>query len=371
MSGLMRESLFRMKIRRPTMELQIQMFRMKMIGIVMELQIQMFRMKMRNPTMELQIQMFRMKMIGQVMESLFRMNMNGVVMESLLWMNMRTNNESTDPHELDARDEMNNGITVPHATDVVTSGIAVPDLLEVSKWTDEGITIPDITDVSNMMIDGISTPDGSNATTIRHSDVDENVNSLAAEVSVPGAAAFCITVDRNEDTLVETEEKHCSNAPANDAGQRSDGFIAHSEHKDLVIHSGVPIMVLNEIENIRFPMSPPVRGRCKVKKGKPVRENSFKSRLRLLDRKGRKACKASTKDDAGILTNEEMMIIADGKNLWDSHMYAASSMLKQDYPQIQGLQSTLLGTKLHFDIGKGKFVQVLRHRSITTLDYCI
>ena len=216
---------------------------------------------------------------------------NGITDPDVLDENGKTTSVITDPDVPDAGVVMHNGSTVPDASDVVTSGITVPDVLDVRDGTDDGITIPNITDVidgtsiTDMTLDGITTPDVSNKTTNRHSDVTGK-NSLPVVVSVSGDAACCFAVNQKEDTLVETEEEHCTDTPANDAEQSNDDFITHREDKDLVTRSGIPTMVLNEIDNIRFPMSPPVRGRCKVKKGKPVRENSFKSRLRLLQRKG-------------------------------------------------------------------------------------
>jgi len=59
------------------------------------------------------------------------------------------------------------------------------------------------------------------------------------------------------------------------------------------------------------------------------------------------------------LYTSDKEIITGGKWLNDNNIDAGQVLLKKAYPHVDGLQSTILGETLAFDIPKGEFVQIL------------
>ena len=59
------------------------------------------------------------------------------------------------------------------------------------------------------------------------------------------------------------------------------------------------------------------------------------------------------------LSQSELDIAREGRMLNDSHMTAASQLLKQQFPSIHGLQLTLLGQDLSFEPVDMPFIQIL------------
>ena len=56
---------------------------------------------------------------------------------------------------------------------------------------------------------------------------------------------------------------------------------------------------------------------------------------------------------------EGKKVLLGGGWLSDNLISAAQSLLRNDYPNVGGLQPTIFGETLNFEVQKGKFVQVL------------
>ncbi|XP_033121366.1 uncharacterized protein LOC117120449 [Anneissia japonica] len=112
------------------------------------------------------------------------------------------------------------------------------------------------------------------------------------------------------------------------------------------------------MQNIRLPKTPPARGRSCSKKPKihkAKKENVFQSRQRFIERK-KKVMKKNT-------TTNTVSALADLKNpsvmLDDKHINIANTILLANFPDMNGLQDPVLGSKLHFNVLRGKFIQIL------------
>ena len=126
--------------------------------------------------------------------------------------------------------------------------------------------------------------------------------------------------------------------------------------EDVVI-TGVTPKVLRSLNFNKFklPTAPPVRGKPKVKRSEKNRENVFQSRQR-------KMCKGKINKSGHTqfsLNNSEIGEIQNGGMLNDKHIKAALDLIKEMNPSIEGLQDPILGSKLQFDVSKGKFIQIL------------
>lgn len=116
--------------------------------------------------------------------------------------------------------------------------------------------------------------------------------------------------------------------------------------------------------NFHLPKTPPVRGNVRVKKNAKrklvSKEKIFQSREHVLKRynlKGKATKKAKYQDnDLQIIQNPNEM-------LTDTHINAAQQLLAVQYPNMHGLQDTVLGTKLKFSI-ETDFIQVLHDGSL-------
>lgn len=120
--------------------------------------------------------------------------------------------------------------------------------------------------------------------------------------------------------------------------------------------------------NFSLPTTPPIRGRPRVTKAKhantnqTTKENLFQSMLRHRERRANQAkprTPLSLQTTAANVSEDDLDTVRKGGMLTDSHMTAAMTVLKKQCPLIDGLQETMLGSKLQFDIPRQHFVQVL------------
>ena len=112
-----------------------------------------------------------------------------------------------------------------------------------------------------------------------------------------------------------------------------------------------------------MPANPPVRGRSRIikcKVGKSKKENVFESLLR----KRQKTEKASTNTskqkvlETSVMSDKDFDILENGSLLTDVQMNAANLIMRAQFMHIEGFQDKILGSKLQFDIRRGKFCQI-------------
>ncbi len=123
---------------------------------------------------------------------------------------------------------------------------------------------------------------------------------------------------------------------------------------------------LGSLDNLMLPRDPPIRGRSRITKHKAKRidgkENIFESIMRKRQRSehpSKKAKLVAPEIENVNLSSDNMEIIRKGYMLNDQHMEVASRLLRTQVPHIEGMQDTILGSRLQFDVCHGKFCQIL------------
>ena len=116
--------------------------------------------------------------------------------------------------------------------------------------------------------------------------------------------------------------------------------------------------ILKEL-NFNLPKTPPIRGNVRMrkvnKKNKDApKENVFQARERVVKRREKKKETAGKK-----VTPTESIQLSANEMLTDVHINAAQNVLVKQFPKVPGLEDTVLGSKLQFNMHSGDFVQIL------------
>nr|XP_047132815.1 uncharacterized protein LOC124805812 isoform X2 [Hydra vulgaris]XP_047132816.1 uncharacterized protein LOC124805812 isoform X2 [Hydra vulgaris] len=129
--------------------------------------------------------------------------------------------------------------------------------------------------------------------------------------------------------------------------------------------TGQAINIFNNLANVCLPKVPPVVGNVKIKKARLKRKRGLyndpyhQSCQRIL---GKTAHKEQLLKKQHSVIDLQLFSIKDSfEMLSDLHINKAQKLLSMQFPDVKGLQDLILGSKLHFRVQSGKFVQILHN----------
>jgi len=156
--------------------------------------------------------------------------------------------------------------------------------------------------------------------------------------------------DVDDSQAVDDDQDVDNDADAADSARAVDG---QAQSDKSAIFTGCTRTVLGTLQQqtVKLPATPPVRGRACYKK-------PTKKRLQL-NCKGPAAKKQKVATTAWITDSKDLSDIENGSCLNDRHMFAVSSLLQQQFSNVQGLCDCVLGSKLQFPVCTGPFCQIL------------